>query len=129
MLLLNAVATVVHLSAFVVLLVLVNVWGVDMFSKPLEESITVWEKITDFPTCDQWRNSSFQPSDASCFETTNEGLFAIYKAYEENGELTLGYLILSFSFLSFFFQGLRPFLGLKTSDEERLTYLDEWTGA
>ena len=135
-LLLNAVAATVHLLAFVVLLTLVVALDVDLFTKPLEESITVWQTLnaTTYPTCKTWDKaaggnvtgnaSAAFPKGASCFETA-EGLFAIYKSSKPNGELTLGYLILSFSFLSFLFQGARPCLGLQTEDGKKLSYLDE----
>ena len=126
---LNFQAALLHLIAFVTLLSIVVAWEVPVFTRPLEEPITVWEKLPKdtYPTCVEWNknHSDAFPDDAACFETTNEGLFAIYKATKENGELTLAYLILSFSALSFVFQGLRPFVGLQTPDKKQLSYLDE----
>lgn len=125
---LNFLAALLHLIAFVTLLSIVVAWEVPVFTRPLEEPITVWEKLPKhtYPTCVEWNrnHSAGFPDDAACFETTNNGLFAIYKDTQENGELTLAYLILSFSALSFVFQGLRPFVGLQTPDDQ-LSYLDE----
>ena len=126
---LNFLAAFLHLIAFVTLLSIVVAWEVPVFTRSLEEPITVWEKLPKdtYPTCVEWNtnHSDAFPDGAACFETTNEGLFAIYKATKENGELTLAYLILSFSALSFLFQGLRPFVGLQTPDKKQLSYLDE----
>lgn len=115
---LNATAALLHCAMFVVLLsTLINLRQENEdfgFTKPLMQSITVWEKFNSSisnKTCDELD---------TCITTADDGEFLISTKLVENGSLTLEYLVLSFSFLSFIFQGIRPFVGLKI----RSTFLD-----
>ena len=109
---LNALASLLHCAMFVWLLTtLLNLRAEDEdfgITKPLMQSITVWQKFDSSvfnKTCAE---------EETCIGTANDGEFVILSKSVENGELTLEYLVLSFSFLSFVFQGLRPFVGLRT---------------
>lgn len=120
---LNALASLLHLTCFIVLLsVLVSFDGAVGITKPLFQSITVWEKFVPVgnETCAQRDD---------CFVTANDGEFLIFSRGVENGELTLEYLVLSFSALSFVFQSLRPWVGIRKKDDAgrpvNLSYLDE----
>lgn len=115
-LLLNAIAALLHLTLFVTLLVLVVRDRPDPFTKPLLQSITVWQEF------DATNRTCELPV---CVQTANDGNFTIFSKSVENGELTLEYLILSFSALSFLFQGVRPWVGLQPLKGQEKDYLAE----
>ncbi|MAE79245.1 MAG: hypothetical protein CL967_05705 [Euryarchaeota archaeon] len=104
----NAAAAVLHAVLFVSLLVIVIAWDIDL-TRPLISRVTIWEKID----ADQPQDVCFHsakcaiPSPKISLNTTN-GEFSIYARQVDYGSLSLQWLVLSFSFLSATFQGLRP---------------------
>lgn len=120
---LNALASLLHLTCFIVLLsVLLSLNGEVGLTKPLLQSITVWERFVPVG------NETCANTD-SCFATANDGQFRIFSRAVSNGELTLEYLVLSFSALSFAFQSLRPWVGIQRQKDTgalvNADYLDE----
>lgn len=105
MLCLNATASLLHLVLFIILLIVrFGVFSnLDLNSKDLMQSITVWKKFN---------SSNKTCADVStCFKTA-EDEFLISTEQIASGSLTLEFLLLSFSALSFIFQGIRPFVGI-----------------
>jgi hypothetical protein len=108
---LNALASLLHCAMFVgLLIILLNLRAEDEdfgITKKLTQSITVWQRFDSSVS-----NKTCAQLD-TCIGTANDGEFIIMTKSVNNGQLTLEYLVLSFSFLSFLFQGLRPFVGLR----------------
>ena len=121
---LNATASLLHLVLFIILIIVRFGFFSDLKlnSKDLMQSITVWNKF----------NSSNKTCAGvpTCF-TTAEDEFLISTKQIKSGSLTLEFLILSFSALSFIFQGIRPFIGIVVKGTPKGTpniyndYLDE----
>lgn len=102
---LNATASLLHLVLFIILLIVrFGVFSdLDLNSKDLMQSITVWKKFN---------SSNKTCADVpTCFKTA-EDEFLISTEQISSGSLTLEFLLLSFSALSFIFQGIRPFVGI-----------------
>ena len=120
---LNTAAAVAHLVAFATLLGFVADWHL-VKTLPLRETIVVWEKrnasCKDYTTV---RGEGACAEDLRCLDTASDP-YDIYSKSTENGTLSLELLILSFSALSFIFQGLRPCLRF-SSPQGNLTYLKE----
>lgn len=119
---LNALASGLHFILFVTLLcVRFGAFSdIKLMSRKLLQSITVWEKFDS-------TNGKSCADTANCFKTA-EAEFLIFSKQVDNGYLTLEYLLLSFSALSFIFQGIRPWIGLVVNDNgtsDERTYLDE----
>lgn len=123
---LNATASLLHLVLFIILLIVRFGFFSDLKlnSKDLMQSITVWNTFNSTnKTC---------AGVPTCFKTA-EDEFLISTKQIKSGSLTLEFLILSFSALSFIFQGIRPFIGIVVKGTPKGTqkrdiyndYLDE----
>lgn len=111
---LNAAAALLHLGLFIVLLVIVTSMEREFPALPLTEKVGVWEAYdanATSPAC-AWSDECKKPTAQPPVTTTSDGdKWLIYDGETQYGELSLTALVLSFSALSFVFQGLRPFLG------------------
>jgi len=121
---LNAAAVFLHLVLFCVLLGIVADKNIELLRNSTTK-IAVWEKWPPNGTehtCKWSKNCAKPVSRTRPFRTANNGYFRIYDKESEYGRLSLAPLVLSFSALSFLFQGIRPFVGLAKTD-----YLQEVT--
>lgn len=124
---LNAAAALLHLTLLVALAVIIASRDTEFPATPLDEKVAVWEdasKNATDPVC-KWSADCVNPITANGKKppkiTTADGdQWYIYDKSTAYGELSLPWLVLSFSALSFLFQGLRPYVGWNAFD-----YLDQ----
>lgn len=119
---LNLAAALLHLVLFVVLLVLVLDYDIEL-RRPLSTKIAVWERYPNTsitPVCKWDKGCANHVATPPVIGTADDGMFRIYDTDTDYGELSLAPLVLSFSALSFVFQAVRPYVGWGESD-----YLDE----
>ena len=106
----NAVAALLHLGMFVALLTIVLLWEIDL-TRPLISRVTVWQNATAADVTPACRHSLQCAIPSPKIEVeTSTGKFNIFAREVEHGSLSMQWLVLSFSFLSALFQGLRPWV-------------------
>ena len=119
----NTAAVVAHFVTFVTLLGFVLAWEL-VKTQDLTETIVVWqERNASCKTYEPVQDDSVCADGRVCVDTASTS-YEIYSARKENGALSLELLVLSFSALSFLFQGVRPCVRFD-SPQGRLTYLEE----
>ena len=120
---LNAAAALLHLTLLVALATIIASRDSEFPPTPLDEKVAVWENaLTNAtePLC-KWNADCVNPTLKPSKITTADGdEWYIYDKSASYGELSLPWLVLSFSALSFLFQGLRPCVGWNAYD-----YLDQ----